>query len=132
MLALAAPLAAAAGQQATTPAITDADLRLRLGIFADDSMRGREAGTEDHRRATRYLAAELGPRAIRVNAVSPGPMQTRAASGIPEFDRLLEDARERAPLRRPVELEDVGTFCAFLVSDAAAPISGAIIPTYGA
>jgi len=74
--------------------------------------------------AVRYLAAELGPRGIRVNAVSPGPILTRAASGIPDFDRLIADARERAPLRRPVELEDVGTFCAFLVSDAARAITG--------
>ena len=74
--------------------------------------------------AVRYLAAELGPRAIRVNAVSPGPIQTRAASGIPGFDELMADARERAPLRQPVELEDVGTFCAFLVSDAARAITG--------
>jgi hypothetical protein len=58
LLALAAPLAAAA-QQPTAPAITDADLRVRLGIFAHDSMGGRQAGTEDHRRATRYLVAEL-------------------------------------------------------------------------
>ena len=74
--------------------------------------------------SVRYLAAELGPRAIRVNAVSPGPMQTRAASGIPAFDQLLAQARERAPLRQPVELEDVGTYCAFLVSDAAKAITG--------
>jgi enoyl-[acyl-carrier protein] reductase I len=74
--------------------------------------------------AVRYLAAELGPRAIRVNAVSPGPILTRAASGIPSFGELIADARERAPLRRPVELEDVGTFCAFLVSDAARAITG--------
>jgi enoyl-[acyl-carrier protein] reductase I len=74
--------------------------------------------------AVRYLAAELGPRGIRVNAVSPGPILTRAASGIPGFDRLIADARERAPLRRPVELEDVGTFCAFLVSDGARTITG--------
>ena len=75
--------------------------------------------------SVRYLAAELGPRAIRVNAVSPGPMQTRAASGIPGFDRLMAQARSRAPLAQPVELEDVGTFCAFLVSDAARVITGA-------
>jgi enoyl-[acyl-carrier protein] reductase I len=74
--------------------------------------------------SVRYLAAELGPRAIRVNAVSPGPIQTRAASGIPGFDDLIANARERAPLRRPVELADVGTFCAFLVSDAAKAITG--------
>jgi enoyl-[acyl-carrier protein] reductase I len=74
--------------------------------------------------AVRYLATELGPRAIRVNAVSPGPILTRAASGIPGFDHLIAEARSRAPLRRPVELEDVGTFCGFLVSDAARGITG--------
>ena len=74
--------------------------------------------------AVRYLAAELGPGAIRVNAVAPGPMQTRAASGIPGFDQLMTEARARAPLRQPVALDDVGTFCAFLVSDAAKTITG--------
>jgi enoyl-[acyl-carrier protein] reductase I len=74
--------------------------------------------------SVRYLAVELGPRAIRVNAISPGPMQTRAASGIPHFDKLMAEGRERAPLRQPVELEDVGTYCAFLVSDAARCITG--------
>jgi enoyl-[acyl-carrier protein] reductase I len=74
--------------------------------------------------SVRYLAAELGPHGIRVNAVSPGPIQTRAAAGIPGFDRLMAEARERAPLRQPVELEDVGTFCAFLVSDAAKAVTG--------
>jgi enoyl-[acyl-carrier protein] reductase I len=74
--------------------------------------------------AVRYLAAELGPGAIRVNAISPGPIQTRAASGIPGFDKLMAEARTRAPLRQPVTLEDVGSLCAFLVSDAAKTITG--------
>ena len=72
----------------------------------------------------RYLATELGPRGIRVNAVSPGPIRTRAASGIREFDELLADARRRAPLTREVQIEDVGSLCAFLVSDAAQAITG--------
>jgi enoyl-[acyl-carrier protein] reductase I len=72
----------------------------------------------------RYLATELGPRGIRVNALSPGPMPTRAASGIPCFDDLMADARERAPLTRPIALEDVGTLSAFLISDAARSITG--------
>ena len=72
----------------------------------------------------RYLATEFGPRGIRVNAVSPGPIKTRAASGIPEFDELFEQARRRAPLTREVEIDDVGSLCAFLVSDAAQAITG--------
>jgi enoyl-[acyl-carrier protein] reductase I len=74
--------------------------------------------------ATRYLASELGGRGIRVNAVSPGPIATRAASGIPKFDRLLDQARSHAPLRQEVEIDDVGSMCAFLVSDAARTITG--------
>jgi enoyl-[acyl-carrier protein] reductase I len=74
--------------------------------------------------AVRYLATELGPHGIRVNAVSPGPMRTRAASGIREFDQLFAEARRRAPLKREVEIDDVGSLCAFLVSDAARAITG--------
>jgi enoyl-[acyl-carrier protein] reductase I len=72
----------------------------------------------------RYLATELGPAGIRVHAVSPGPIRTRAASGIPGFDNLIDDARRRAPLAREVDIDDVGGFCAFLVSDAARAITG--------
>jgi enoyl-[acyl-carrier protein] reductase I len=72
----------------------------------------------------RYLATDMGPRGIRVNAVSPGPIRTRAASGIPHFDALIADAHTRAPLRREVEIDDVGSLCAFLVSDAAQAITG--------
>ena len=72
----------------------------------------------------RYLAAELGPRGIRVNAISPGPMATRAASGIADFDALLADAARRAPLRRLVGISDVGAVCTFLASDAARSITG--------
>lgn len=74
--------------------------------------------------SVRYLAAELGGRGIRVNAVSPGPIPTRAASGIPGFDALASDARRRAPVRRAITLDDVGTLSAFLVSDAAQSITG--------
>jgi enoyl-[acyl-carrier protein] reductase I len=76
--------------------------------------------------AVRYLATELGPCGIRVNAVSPGPMMTRAASGIPAFDALFEEARRRAPLTRQIEIDDVGSLCAFLVSDAARAITGEV------
>ena len=51
--------------------------------------------------AVRYVAAELGPKGIRVHAISPGPLATRAASGIPEFDALLEKAKGKAPVPRP-------------------------------
>lgn len=74
--------------------------------------------------SVRYLATELGAQGIRVNAVSPGPLATRAASGITGFDTLLSDAAARAPLRHSVELEDVGALCAFLVSDAARSMTG--------
>ena len=72
----------------------------------------------------RYLATEVAQRDIRVNAVSPGPIVTRAASGIPSFDALAADARARAPMQRALALDDVGTLCAFLVSDAARSITG--------
>jgi enoyl-[acyl-carrier protein] reductase I len=74
--------------------------------------------------SVRYLATDLGPRGIRVNAVSPGPIRTRAASGIAGFDDLVADARDRAPLPREVHIDDVGSLCAFLVSDAASAITG--------
>jgi enoyl-[acyl-carrier protein] reductase I len=77
--------------------------------------------------SVRYLATELGPRRIRVNAVSPGPIKTRAASGIPAFDQLLDEARRRAPLPREVEIDDVGSMCAFLVSDAAQSVTGDVL-----
>lgn len=72
----------------------------------------------------RYLAAELGTRNIRVNALSPGPLRTRAASGIDHFDELIDDATQRAPLHRLVTIEEVGDLCAFYASDKARSISG--------
>ncbi len=74
--------------------------------------------------AVRYLAAELGPKGIRVHAISPGPLATRAASGIPEFDALLDKAKAKAPARRLVIIEDVGVATAFLAHDAARLITG--------
>ena len=74
--------------------------------------------------AVRYMAAELGPKGIRVHAISPGPLSTRAASGIPEFDELLEKARAKAPARSLVSIEDVGVATAFLAHDAARLITG--------
>jgi enoyl-[acyl-carrier protein] reductase I len=72
----------------------------------------------------RYLAAELGPKGIRVHAISPGPLATRAASGIPEFDKLLDKARGTAPARELVSIDDVGVATAFLAHDAARLITG--------
>jgi len=72
----------------------------------------------------RYLAAELGPKGIRVHAISPGPLATRAASGIPEFDALLDKAKSKAPARSLVSIDDVGVATAFLAHDAARLITG--------
>lgn len=74
--------------------------------------------------SVRYLAAELGPAGIRVNAISPGPLATRAASGIANFDQLLADAAARAPLHRLVDIDDVGALCAFLAGDGGRAITG--------
>jgi enoyl-[acyl-carrier protein] reductase I len=74
--------------------------------------------------AVRYLAAELGPKGIRVHAISPGPLATRAASGIPEFDALLDRAKAKAPARSLVSVDDVGVATAFLAHDAARLITG--------
>ena len=74
--------------------------------------------------AVRYMAAELGPKGIRVNAISPGPLATRAASGIPEFDELLDKAKAKAPARCLVSIDDVGVATAFLAHDAAKLITG--------
>ena len=74
--------------------------------------------------AVRYIAAELGPKGIRVHAISPGPLATRAASGIPEFDALLDKAKSKAPTRSLVSIDDVGVATAFLAHDAARLITG--------
>jgi len=74
--------------------------------------------------AVRYMAAELGPKGIRVHAISPGPLATRAASGIPEFDALLDKAKAKAPARSLVSIDDVGVATAFLAHDAARLITG--------
>jgi enoyl-[acyl-carrier protein] reductase I len=72
----------------------------------------------------RYLAAELGPQGIRVHAISPGPLATRAASGIPQMDALLEKTKAKAPARSLVSVDDVGAATAFLAHDAARLIIG--------
>jgi enoyl-[acyl-carrier protein] reductase I len=81
--------------------------------------------------SVRYLAAELGAKGVRVHAISPGPIKTRAASGIDRFDELLERAAANAPQQQLVDIWDVGRLAAFLVSDAAKLITGTIIPVDG-
>lgn len=75
---------------------------------------------------TRYAAAELGPKRISVHALSPGPLKTRAASGIAEFDDLLNAAAERAPTHLLATIEDVGAYAAFLASREAANVTGGV------
>ncbi len=74
--------------------------------------------------AARYLAAELGPQGIRVHAISPGPLKTRAASGLSHFDELLNRAAATAPARALVSIDDVGVATAYLATDAARLITG--------
>ena len=76
--------------------------------------------------AVRYLAADLGPRGIRVNGISAGPIKTLAAAGISGFGKILKFVEDNAPLRRNVTIEDVGNTAAFLMSDLAAGITGEI------
>jgi|SRR3990167_1943834 len=77
--------------------------------------------------SVRYLALELGERGIRVFAVSPGPMRTRAASGIGHFDEILDMAVTRSPGRRLVDISEVGRVVAFLVGGAASGMTGDVI-----
>jgi enoyl-[acyl-carrier protein] reductase I len=74
--------------------------------------------------SVRYLAAELGPKGIRVHAISPGPLKTRAASGISEFDKLLQKAQSKAPSRSLVSIDDVGVAVAVLAMNGAKLITG--------
>jgi enoyl-[acyl-carrier protein] reductase I len=76
--------------------------------------------------AVRYTAAELGGQGIRVHAVSPGPLATRAASGIGDFDGLLAAAVERSPEHRLTTIEEVGKLAAFLSSDDATSMTGGV------
>jgi enoyl-[acyl-carrier protein] reductase I len=72
----------------------------------------------------RYLAYELGPQKIRVHAISPGPLKTRAASGLKDFDLLLNEAVARAPVGELVDIMDVGFACAYLATPYARRITG--------
>jgi len=77
--------------------------------------------------ACRYLAYELGRDGIRVHAISPGPLKTRAASGLKDFDLLLNEAAERAPLGELVDIMDVGFTCAFLATRYARRLTGSTV-----
>lgn len=74
----------------------------------------------------RYMAQSLGPKGIRVNAVSAGPIKTLAASGITDFDKMIGFNEKHAALRRNVTIDEVGNACAFLCSDLASGITGEI------
>jgi enoyl-[acyl-carrier protein] reductase I len=75
----------------------------------------------------RYLALELGPQSIRVHAISPGPLKTRAASGLKDFEALLAEAAEKAPLGELVNIMDVGYTCAYLATPFAHRITGGTV-----
>lgn len=75
---------------------------------------------------TRYMAAELGPKGISVHALSPGPLKTRAASGIDHFDELINTAAERAPTHQLATIADVGAYAAFLASEEASNVTGSV------
>ena len=76
--------------------------------------------------SVRYLAASLGPKGVRVNGISAGPIKTLAASGIKGFGRILDVVEKSAPLRRNVTIDDVGNVAAFLLSDLAAGVTAEI------
>jgi enoyl-[acyl-carrier protein] reductase I len=75
----------------------------------------------------RYLAADLGPKNIRVNAISAGPMRTLAARGIKDFMLMYEGAKDKTPLKRNIKTSEVGDTTSFLCSDLASGITGEII-----
>ncbi len=76
--------------------------------------------------SVRYLAASLGPRGVRVNGISAGPIKTLAAAGIKGFGKILDVVENNAPLRRNVTIDDVGNVAAFLLSDLAAGVTAEI------
>jgi enoyl-[acyl-carrier protein] reductase I len=75
----------------------------------------------------RYLAYELGPKGIRVHPISPGPLKTRAASGLKDFDLLLNEASQRAPVGELVDIMDVGFTCAYLATPYARRVTGGTV-----
>jgi enoyl-[acyl-carrier protein] reductase I len=77
--------------------------------------------------SVRYLAGDLGPQNIRVNAISAGPVKTLAAAGIGGFSNIIGVVREKAPLRRAIEASEVGDTAAFLLSEAGRGITGEVL-----
>ena len=77
--------------------------------------------------ACRYLAYELGPQGIRVHAISPGPLKTRAASGLKNFELMLDEAAHKAPLGELVDIMDVGYACAYLATPFARRVTGGLV-----
>jgi len=75
----------------------------------------------------RYLAYELGPQGIRVHAISPGPLKTRAASGLKDFELMLNEAAHKAPLGELVDIMDVGYTCAYLATPFARRVTGELV-----
>ena len=77
--------------------------------------------------ACRYLAFELGPQGIRVHAISPGPLKTRAASGLKHFELMLNEAAHKAPLGEVIDIMDVGYACAYLATPFARRVTGGLV-----
>ena len=79
--------------------------------------------------SVRYLASDLGPKGVRVNAISAGPVKTLSASAISEFSSILDHIEQRSPLRRNITIDDVGGTAVFLASDLASAVTGECIYT---
>src|SRR5258707_12531878 len=82
--------------------------------------------------ACRYLAFELRPKGVRVHAISPGPLKTRAASGLKDFELLLNEAAQKAPLGELVDIMEVRYTCSYLATPFAHRITGATVYVHGA
>ena len=119
MARLAEPLMSEGGSLMTMSYLGGAEVIPNYGIMGPV-----KAALES---SVRYMAAELGEKGIRVNAVSPGPIVTRAASGIAQFDTLVQDLIKRSPLGRELDIEDVAPLCVFLASDGARAITGSTL-----
>ena len=111
------PVAPALGQMALSLTDIDASHQAEALHVAKASLEA----------SVRYLAANLGPRNIRVNAISAGPVNTLAARGIKGFTGMLKHHAERAPMRRNVELEEIGNAGLFLVSPMSSGITGEVM-----